>query len=135
MKYYCVMHNVNYTDDDIKNMIHPVNIKHHYAPSTYWDPGEDYINCDPELDDSFYNVVKIAEFYFYSNDNPFAVVIDGMTYCFNEKDGWEEVLETLGWIFFKNFDMKENEYQAKQELQDWIEEVCNDEAWRMVEEG
>ena len=135
MKYYCLMHKADYSEEDIMDMIIPTNIEHHYSPQTYWEPGEDYISCDYELDNDFNKVVQIAEFYYYDKDEPFAIIIDGNTYCLGEKEGWQDILKSLGWVFFEDrFDMEDNEYIVKCNLEDWIDVIANNKAWEYVED-
>lgn len=132
MKYYIPMHKSNYSDFDIADMIYPTNIQHHYSPQTYWEPGEDYIDYDCELDKDFNKVVQIAEFYYYDEDYPFSVIIDGNTYCLGEKEGWEEVIEHLGWVFFEDLAMKEDLSDVEWDLKDWIDNIANKKAWDIV---
>ena len=136
MKYYCLMHRADYSESDIVDMIFPTNIEHHYSPQTYWEPGEDYVSCEYELDKDFNKVVQIAEFYYYDKDEPFAVIIDDNTYCLGEKEGWQDVLKLLGWVFFEDrFDMEDNEHIVKCNLEDWIDVIANNKAWEYVEDG
>lgn len=136
MKYYCLMHKADYSEVDIMDMIIPTDIKHHYSPQTYWEPGEDYITCDYELDEDFNKVVQIVEFYYYDKDEPFAAIVNDNTYCLGEKEGWEKVLESLGWVFFdNNFDMEDNEAIVKSDLEDWLDNIANKKAWEYIEDG
>lgn len=135
MKYYYPMHKTEYSEEDIKDMINPVNIKHHYSPDTYWEPGEDYISCDIQLDEEFNDVVKIAELYFYDEDYPFAIIINGNTYCLGEKEGWEKVVEHLGWVGFENFDIREKLVTAEDDLECWKDGIANKKAWEIIEDG
>ena len=137
MKMYCVMHSSNYSDSDIVDLIEPSNIVHHFSEATRWEPGEDYIDCDISLHDDFHKVVKIVEFYFYdkNEENPFAVVIDDETYCLGEKEGWEDILNSLGWTFFKDydFDLQSVKEEAEDDLEYWIDGVANEKAWQYIE--
>lgn len=136
MKHYCLMHKADYSEEDIVDMIIPTNIKHHYSPQTYWEPGEDYISCDYELNKNFNKVVQIAEFYYYDKDEPFAVIIDNNTYCLGEKEDWQDILKSLGWVFFEcGFGMEFSEHSVKNEFDDWIDVVVNNKAWEYVEDG
>jgi len=135
MKMYCVMHKSDYTDNDVKNMIYPYNIQHHYSRATYWEPEEDDIEYDISFEDDFHKVVQIAEFYYYDNENPYAVIINDNTYCLNEKDNWEEILKNLGWIFFEDWgDISESKEHVECELEDWINKIAEDRAWEIVNE-
>lgn len=134
MKYYIAMHKTDWTEEDIEGMIHSIDVKRHYSPQTYWEPGEDYIDYEIELDNDFWKVVKIVEFSYYDdNENPFDVVIDDNIYCLGEKEGWEDVLQSLGWSFFENFDMKKDFNDAKNDVEFWIDKVAELEAWEYIE--
>ena len=122
-------------EEDIVDMVEPTNIEHHYSPQTYWEPGEDYISCDYELDEEFNKVVQIAEFHYFDEEEPFAVVINDNTYCLGEKEGWMDVLKSLGWVFFDNdFDMEDKEDIVKCNLEDWLDSIANEKAWKYIED-
>lgn len=133
MKYYCIMHRADYSEEDIMDMVEPINIKRHYSESTRWEPGEDYITCDYTLDKNFYDVIKIAEFYYYDKDEPFAVIVNDNTYCLGEKEEWIETLESLGWVFFEDkFEMAQYESTVKFNFEDWLDTVANEKAWAYI---
>ena len=130
------MHKTNYSEADIIDMIEPCNVERHYSAQTYWEPGEDYIKCDIDLNEKFKEVVQIVEFYCYG-ENPFAVVVNGNTLYLNEKDDWIKYLESLGWQFFDGpiSDMKMSKSVATSDLTEWMKDIANRKAWDYVLNG
>ena len=131
---YIAVHKTDWSEEDIKDMIYPVDVKRCYIPQTYWEPGEDYIEYNTDLDNDFWDVIKIAKFVFLGDcDNPYAVKIDDKIYCLEEKENWDEVLQSMGWTMFEQFDMKNTDGAALDDVEEWIDKVVEMKAWEYVE--
>jgi len=139
MKYFIAVHKNNYTEDNIMDMVNPINIKHIYSPQTYWEPGEDYLEFDVEYNKNFDEVVKPIEIHFFeeNEDCPYAAIINGITYCFNYAEDWEEILNDLGWKLFYDLPLSEeyvkDEKEVKTIINDWAYGLCVDKAWEIIE--
>jgi len=141
MKKYIIMHKSDWSENDINDLI-DVDIKsYHYSPATYWEPADEDLDFEPNVDDNFWKVVKIIEFDYFDNneEDPFAVIADGITYCFNQKPGWEDLLSSIGWDFFCNIPLSEQDYSTPKAAQDaidcWIVDTAEKMAYERIEEG
>lgn len=139
MKYYIAVHKKDYTEEDIAAMVNPVNVQHIYSRQTYWEPGEDYIEFDIDYNEQFHEVVKPMEVHFFEEceEYPYAVVVDGMTYCFNYSEEWEEILSNLGWKLFCDLPLSEEYAKDIEELdaiiENWAYGLCEDKAEEVLE--
>ena len=139
MKYYIIVHKNDYTERDICDMVNPTHVERKYAPQTYWEPGEDYLEFDIEYDKEFNEIVKPIEIHFFeeSEDCPYAAIINGTTYCFNYAENWEEILNDLGWKLFYDLPLSEEYVKDKEEaeaiINNWAYGLCIDKAEEIIE--
>ena len=137
MKQYIAAHRSDYNLEEVQDLIEATNIIRHYSPQTYWEPGEDAVEFDVEYDKKFSEIVKVIEFDFFGDEeNPFAVIVDGWTYCFNEQAGWENLLKSLGWVFFENElgEAYENDKETVEDkIDEWAYKVAEDKAWEYID--
>lgn len=142
MKQYIAVHRSDYNLGEIKDLIEATGIIRHYSPETYWEPGEDDVEYEIELDDEFDYVVKIMELHFFGEQTeilelPWAVVVNGLTYCFNEAENWEELLNSLGWVIFDNTlgDYEDSSAAVQRKIDEWVDEIAEQKAWDYIYEG
>ena len=141
MKRYIIMHKVDWSEKNIEDMVN-VYINHYsVTPETYYNPTEENLNYDYEVDKEFENVVKIAEFSYFDGDeeNPFAVAVNDWTYCFNQKPEWLDLLRSLGWDFFYSLSLGDKDYDSKDEaekaIQNWTAEIANEKVNNYIANG
>ena len=138
MEKFIAVYNKKWKISDIEDLIDSSNVIRHYSPDTYWEPGEDYIDFDVELDNEFKEVVKIAEFYFFGENEdtlelPYAAVIDHMTYCFNEQENWEELLNYAGWNIFEDAEYEDTREAVETKIEEWTNKIAEEKAWSYIE--
>lgn len=135
MKQYIAVRKNDYSFEDVKDLIEATNVIRHYSPQTYWEPGEDYAEFDVDYDEKFKEVVKIMELNFFGDEeNPFAVSIDGWTYCMNEQDDWQNLLKSLGWVFLNEDDNYENNAESVEDkIEEWAYSVAEEKAWIYID--
>ena len=137
MKQYIAAYRSDYSLEDVQDLIEATNVVRHYSSQTYWEPGEDSVDFDVEYDKKFSEIVKVIEFDFFGNEeNPFAAVVDGWTYCLNEQAGWEDLLKSLGWVFFENElgETYENDKETVEDkIDEWAYKIAEDKAWEYID--
>lgn len=137
MKQYIAAHRSDYNLEDVQDLIEATNIIRHYSLQTYWEPGEDTLEFDVKYDKKFSEIVKIIEFDFFEDEeNPFAAAVDGWTYCLNEQAGWEDLLKSLGWVFFENElgETYENDKETVEDkINEWAYKIAEDKAWEYID--
>lgn len=135
MNNYIVMHKKEYSESDIMDMVNSSHVVRYYTPQTYWEPGEDYVDYIPVLDEDFNKVVQIAELHYNdkNDEDPYEAIIDNTTYSFNKKEEWIEILEKVGWVFFGDFNFEDSKEYAEYDIKEWIDEIAEQKAWEYIE--
>lgn len=141
MEKYIAVYSKNYTESDVIDCIEANNVVRHYSPQTYWEPGEDYVEFDTYFTKEFNDIVKIATLYFFGEheenlDYPFAIVVDGLTFCLGENEDWESTLKAAGWLMFQNElseEYEDNTEAVKTKIEDWANNIAEEKAWEYIE--
>ena len=137
MEKYIAVYSKEYNEENIIDMIDAGNVVRHYSPQTYWEPGEDSIEFEAITDKEFNEAVKVAELhFFFDNEYPFAVNVNGFTWCLGENENWESTLEAAGWKLFDNNlseDYEDDPESVEDKIQEWVDEIAEKRAWDYIE--
>lgn len=138
-KKYFIAYKNDYSINDIKDMIHPVDVKYWHVNATYWQPEEEDIDYDIEIDEEFDKVVKIFSIEFINDDDEKGryFEIEGIKYLLMVP--WYEALERKGYLCFNEDrlldDLFSSEEEAKSAIEEWQLQIADKQAWEIVENG
>lgn len=138
-QYIAIYKYVQYTIQDIKDMIEVYNVRYSHCDQTWDTPEDENFDYNIDISAEFDKAVQIACVEFEDENDDFGkyVEFDGMKLqIVQEGYSWFNLLQSFGWDVFANISCMEDFYNTEVEVQscieNWIDSIAEDNAWKYI---
>lgn len=119
---------VHKADVDLKEYIHLNNFHYKYWPATYWEPDDEEIEYDLEVDQEFYDSIVLVPVELYNDEIKF-FEYEGFKYHNTQEDEYIKFFNDNGYeLFWSGLleELADSEKQAKDSIEAYIDELVEE---------